>query len=199
MAEIKIEKKKPIWPWILIGVVILALLLYFFVFKDNNNSQLLDNNADTTAMAIDNQTDNEDAVAAYINFIKRDAGTMSLSHEYSHEALTKLANATEEISVKTGVDVSVDLNKVKQLSQQIMENPTATTHADDIRKASILIATALDTIQQAKFPNLSAESNNLMNDAKALDEKDLTLDQKSTVKTFYNTAADLLQKMNNNY
>lgn len=34
MAEIKIEKKNPIWPWILVGVIILALILYFFVFKD---------------------------------------------------------------------------------------------------------------------------------------------------------------------
>jgi hypothetical protein len=34
MAEIKIEKKKPIWPWI-VAVLIIAALLYFVFLKDN--------------------------------------------------------------------------------------------------------------------------------------------------------------------
>lgn len=29
MAEIKIEKKKPIWPWILVGLIILGIAIYF--------------------------------------------------------------------------------------------------------------------------------------------------------------------------
>ena len=33
MAEIEIEKKKPIWPWIILVLVILALL-YFLVFDE---------------------------------------------------------------------------------------------------------------------------------------------------------------------
>lgn len=35
MAEIKIEKKKSVWPWI-IGIIILALLIYFLAFNDRN-------------------------------------------------------------------------------------------------------------------------------------------------------------------
>jgi hypothetical protein len=34
MAEIKIEKKKPIWPWIAV-VLIIAGLLYFIFVRDN--------------------------------------------------------------------------------------------------------------------------------------------------------------------
>lgn len=34
MAEIKIEKKKPIWPWIVV-VLIIAALLYFVFLGDN--------------------------------------------------------------------------------------------------------------------------------------------------------------------
>ncbi|UJH91998.1 hypothetical protein LZ575_05060 [Antarcticibacterium sp. 1MA-6-2] len=36
MAEIKIEKKKPVWPWILLALIILGIILYF-VFADNDN------------------------------------------------------------------------------------------------------------------------------------------------------------------
>nr|MBC7612191.1 hypothetical protein [Pseudopedobacter sp.] len=197
MAEIKIEKKQPIWPWVLLGLIILAAVLYFFVFKNQNSSQLLGEDADTTAIVMDNQ--NEGAVAEYINFIDGEADTMTLAHDYSHEALSKLADATKAMSNKTGVDVSANLNEVKALSQQITNNPMATTHADDIRKASTIIATALGTIQQTKFPDLRMNSEDLMNDAKAVDENDLTLRQKSTVRTFFNSAANLLQKMNSNY
>jgi len=31
MAEIKIEKKKPIWPWIVVALIIGALIYYIFV------------------------------------------------------------------------------------------------------------------------------------------------------------------------
>ncbi|BDU24937.1 MULTISPECIES: hypothetical protein [unclassified Flavobacterium] len=31
MAEIKIEKKKPIWPWIAVVLIIAALVYYIFV------------------------------------------------------------------------------------------------------------------------------------------------------------------------
>lgn len=37
MAEIKIEKKKSIWPWI-IGIIILALLIYFLAFNKRNDN-----------------------------------------------------------------------------------------------------------------------------------------------------------------
>ncbi|WP_202110872.1 hypothetical protein [Flavobacterium hydrocarbonoxydans] len=34
MAEIRIEKKKPIWPWV-VAVVIITALLYFIFLRDN--------------------------------------------------------------------------------------------------------------------------------------------------------------------
>lgn len=34
MAEIKIEKKKPTWPWVLLAVIIIAVVA-FFVFQDD--------------------------------------------------------------------------------------------------------------------------------------------------------------------
>lgn len=37
MAEIKIEKKKPIWPWIAIVLIIGALIYYIFV-KDHETT-----------------------------------------------------------------------------------------------------------------------------------------------------------------
>jgi len=34
MAEIKIEKKRPVWPWI-VAALIIAVLVYFFVVRED--------------------------------------------------------------------------------------------------------------------------------------------------------------------
>lgn len=34
MAEIKIEKKKPVWPWI-IAILLIAAVVYFIFCRDN--------------------------------------------------------------------------------------------------------------------------------------------------------------------
>ncbi|MEO8535653.1 MAG: hypothetical protein ABI441_17990 [Flavobacterium sp.] len=34
MAEIKIEKKKPIWPWVIV-VLLISAIIYFIFFRDD--------------------------------------------------------------------------------------------------------------------------------------------------------------------
>jgi hypothetical protein len=33
-----LNRKKPIWPWFLVGLIIVALLVYFLVFRDNGEN-----------------------------------------------------------------------------------------------------------------------------------------------------------------
>lgn len=54
MAEIKIEKKKPIWPWI-VAILLISALVYYVFLRDNEvpneNRMEIENNtsADSTA------------------------------------------------------------------------------------------------------------------------------------------------------
>ncbi len=54
MAEIKIEKKKPIWPWV-VAALLIVTLIYFIFLNDNEvqvqNSTEIENttSVDTTA------------------------------------------------------------------------------------------------------------------------------------------------------
>ncbi len=56
MAEIKIEKKKPIWPWILLFLGVLALI-YFLVIKDTENDPL-NETADQVDIEIEDTSQN---------------------------------------------------------------------------------------------------------------------------------------------
>ena len=201
MAEIKIEKKKPIWPWIL-ALLVIALIVYFLFFKDttvitNENTTTNDTIVDRTEMQDDGYiNDNLSDVAAFTMFVKKDDGNMTLDHEYSHDALTKLIDATEETSEKVNFDSKMDLDNARNHANEITKNPEATDHSDHIKKATDLVSTVLMKMQQAKFPDLKSEADKVKMASDAINVKELALHQKDKIKGFLNDSADLLDKMN---
>lgn len=193
MAEIEVQKKKTnIWPWI-IGLLVLAAILYF-VFGNNNNADKAMTDRDTTT-AVNTTQQNEDAVAAYVTYVRQDTSQMGLDHSYSSNALNKLADAIQYKASATGYDVKTDLDKVRDYASQITNDPYETSHADKIRAAADIISTTLQNMQQAKYPSLSADAGEVKNAAGAINPSVLTLDQKGAVQSFFSKAADMLQKM----
>ena len=200
MAEIKIEKKAPIWPWI-VGLLLLALALYFLFFKDtavvtDGTTTTNDTIVDRTEIQDNRQDTNLTGVAAFVAFVKNDDGNMTLDHEYSNDALNKLIDATEEVANKVGYDSKIDLEKAREHADAITKDAEATTHADHIKMAAGMVSGVLQNMQKAKFTDLSAEANKAKMSSDAIDVKELTLNQKGKVKGFFADAADLLEKMN---
>ena len=201
MAEIKIEKKKPIWPWIL-ALIVIALIIYFLFFRQttvitNESSTTHDTIVDRTEMPDDEYVnDNLSDVAAFVAFVKSDDGKMTLDHEYSYNALTKLIDATQEISNKVGFDSKIDLENARKYADEITKNPEATNHADNIKKATDMISTVLQNLQAAKFPKLKSEADKVKMSSQAINVKELALNQKEKIKGFFDNAADLLENMN---
>ncbi len=195
MAELRVEKKKnPIWPWIIIGLIILGLIIYFLVLKDTDTDTETDAPAETEQVSrdpVENTT-----VAAYVNFIQADTNQMGIDHEFTNEALLRLTNATKAIADEVGVDVERDLSVVRENAKEITQDPFETTHANKIRRSADKLSDALQTIQQAEFPDLDNEANNLRNASGSINPEVLTLDQRDEVKSFFDQAADLLASMN---
>ncbi|PKO95394.1 MAG: hypothetical protein CVU12_10200 [Bacteroidetes bacterium HGW-Bacteroidetes-7] len=200
MAEIKIEKKKQIWPWLLFGLIVSALLLYFLVFS--NYDKITETvteagyNTNTDDYDLIQVKENNSTVAAYVDFVENTNQMMSLDHAYTNEALLKLTNATDAMATEVGYEVRADLEKVKEHAEMITENPFETTHADAIRKAADILTRVLQNIQKAKYPSLTQEVDELKNAAASINPEVLTLDQKDAVKNFFAKASDLLKKMN---
>ncbi len=192
MAEIKIEKKPPVWPWILAALALVALLLYFFVWNRDDTDTM----ATTDEMDMAGPAASTGAVAEYIDYVNNDADKMGLDHDYANAALEKLTRAVEAKAADTGYDVKADLDEVQQYADNITKDEFATTHANSIRKADETLARALQNMQMAKYPALSAEAEAVTNAANQINPDVLTLDQKGAVKGFFSRAADLLQKMN---
>lgn len=193
MTEIKIEKKRTVWPWILLGLGLIALLLYFFVFNKANENERVVEVPTTTLIDVHK---NNSTVTAYVTFINSDSNKMSLDHSFANEALLKLTDATNAMANEVGYNVKADLDKAKELANKITNDPFETSHADNIRKAADILAGSLQNLQQAKYPGLANEARAVKDAAMAINPEILTLDQKDAVKTFFSNAADILQKMN---
>ncbi|WP_034886211.1 hypothetical protein [Gillisia sp. JM1] len=45
MAEIKITKKTPVWPWILLFLIVIGGLFFLFFYGDTDENEFTDDNA----------------------------------------------------------------------------------------------------------------------------------------------------------
>lgn len=194
MAEIKIEKKSSIWPWI-VGLLALAVILYF-VFKSDDGDNLATEQVISTDTSGNSMTQqNGDAVASYIQFIESGAA-MGLDHAYTSEALTKLVSAVQAKAGQLGVDIAADMSKIADHANHITQDPFETSHADKIRSAADILSGSLQNLQQSKYPNLSGVTEEVKQAAEKINPNELTLDQKDAVKGFFEKSADLLRQMN---
>jgi hypothetical protein len=200
MAEIKIEQKKPIWLWLLVGFFIVALLVNFFVFRDDdeNTEAVTEPNSITNTNESDllGIKENNGTVEAYVNFVENNNEKMSLDHEYTNEALLKLIEATDAMANEVGYNVQADIEKAREYAKMIVQDSFEITHADNIRNADSILTNILQNIQKAKYPGLANEVTALKSASEAIKPGILTLEQKEAVNNYFAEASDLLQKMN---
>jgi len=139
MAGIDIEKKKPVWPSILLGLLIIAAIIAFFLWVDADEDDDIDDveavgveetdsdaNNDDTAMLT---SDTEGTIADYAAFLDEDVD-MGIGHEYTHSALTRLIEAVQQVADDLNVDVDTDMAEAKTNANDIMENPMEVDHAN---------------------------------------------------------------------
>ena len=201
MAEIKIEQKKPVWPWLLL-VLVIALVIYFLMFRNNDNVNTTEVVTEKNYVPGTNETnlldvkENNSTVAAYVNFVENSKEKMSLDHAYTNEALLKLIEASNAMANEVGYEVRADLEKAGEYAKMITKDPFETTHADNIRKADDIITNVLQNIQKAKYPGLADEVEELKSASESIKPEVLALEQKDAVKNYFAKAAELLEKMN---
>lgn len=191
MTEIKIKKKKLVWPWI-IGCGIVALLIYSIGFRDQKETVA----KEPVTEDIINVNENNLTVTAFVRFMEEDTMKMELDDTFTKEALLKLVDATNAMAEEIRFDISADMDRVIKYVNRTLAVPIENSHADSFRDAADKLTSVLKKMQQAKYPGLTREVVELENASASINWKVLTLDQKGAVKAFFKKAMNLLRKMN---
>lgn len=206
MAEIKVEKKKPVWPWILAGLILLAIL-YFLVFAGDDENDMEETNTeqvqDTTYQENNTWQDQRNdtlsstsnqGVSAYLSHVG-DKSRMGIDHEYTNNALIHLMNAVQSKADELNINIDADMQQVRQEAQEITQNPQATNHANKIKSAGEKLTDVLRKLQEERFPNLSQDVEEVRTAVQNIEPSTLTLEQKDQINMFFNEAADVLRNM----
>lgn len=206
MAEIKVEKKKPVWPWILAGLILLAIL-YFLVFAGDDENDMEETNTeqvqDTTYQENNTWQDQRNdtlsstsnqGVSAYLSHVG-DKSRMGIDHEYTNNALIHLMNAVQSKADELNINIDADMQQVRQEAQEITQNPQATNHANKIKSAGEKLTDVMKKLQEERFPNLSQDVEEVRTAVQNIEPSTLTLEQKDQINMFFNEAADVLRNM----
>ena len=192
MAGLKIDKKVVPRSWLLSGLCILALVIYLlFAVANGEKITSLESPGNETASYL-HKTDS--LVSAFVTFISNNTQT-TLDDSSTSEGLLRLAGAIESIATKTGYNLQADLDKAKQCANKMTKAPVATMRATNMRKATDILCNCLQTLQQARYPELGKIVKELKNTSATISPKILTGGQKSHIKSFFGKAALLLEKM----
>lgn len=208
MAEIKIEKKKPIWPWILAGLIILGVILYFVVadnddddFDEEENTEEVAAPTDTevnedtdTATWEDDSLSGDESVSKYLSHIG-DKKKMGINHQYSNEALIHLINALEYKAEEANINTQVEIQELKDDVRDVKKEPQSLTHANTINDVGTRIVELMEKMKNEKFPDISQDVEEVKTALQNIAPSIPTLDQKDAVNSFYKEAGDVLEKM----
>lgn len=195
MAEIKIKKKNPVWPWIILGLLVLGIIWYFFL-RDSDN-QVADEEENMTEQVIVSENENaysNSAISQFSDYIS-DTDKMGIDHEYSNGALEYLIDAVKEKADMLNVDVDADLEEASNKASEVKEDPYEVDHADLIRSSGEIITRALTTLQQEEYPDLAEDLAQVDTALKAIKPSVKTLEQKDEVNNFFKSSESLLLKM----
>jgi hypothetical protein len=208
MAQIRLEEKKSgsILPWI-IGLLLLALIIWGVAeaFDDDEieetyTEEVIEDDDVAPVAPVANNVDYMTPIAAFMATTENMEGDMGLDHEFSHKALTELVDATVAVAQAKGVNTAATtqakVDEVKQLADEITRDPMAGDHADKIKQAALLITDMLESIDQESYNSqASADISELRNEAQAISQETLTLNQKEDVRSFFGQAREVLQDM----
>lgn len=217
MAEIKIEKKKPVWPWILGIILLLAIIFFIWNYTDSDLTEdtlLVDNDSivsmDENRVYNDRGSDSttlytgsygtvtrEHALADYFKYVDNNDRTLT-NEGYYRTAFFKLITATKREAEMHNVNVTGEIETAMKDAETLTNDPGITKTPEKIRSTAEAVSRALKSIQREKFDALGNEADAVAAAANNIETKSESSQQQQNIDAFFDKAATLLQRMNEN-
>jgi len=207
MAEIKIRKKSPIWPWILLVLIILAALWYFFIYLDTADIDDADDVDDVNTEQIDDESYNSEDNTNSDAYSETDStyntsGSNQLSSQPvtttiadANKSMIDLIDAVRTKSLQTKVTISNDLKAQREKLVKTTSSTSESSWMNTMKSSGDQIIAAMQTLQKEKYPQLTNEVTSAQNSLQMVDASKTFEDQKARIDTFIRDVVTTLNKM----
>jgi hypothetical protein len=214
MAEIKIEKKRPVWPWVIVILIVLGIVTYFIYENQDNDEYNDDLNDDMSTEQIDGsinqQSDSDydlnqnyrstfDEFSAFEESIA-DSTRIAVDSSYTKKAFSNLAKAVVAKADQNALQDSEAVNYLKDyttLSANISNTPQGAETSKNFKTTSDKIVTVLEAIQTKNYPALQSQVSDLKQTNAKVDGSMSMDKQQADMNSFLYQCRDVLQAMNN--
>ncbi len=213
MTEIKIEKKKPIWPWILLVLLVLGIIAYFvYANPDNDKNDDFDDDV-TNEQVIDSRQDRMgsdsisgrqsyggvyDGYQAFDESI-RDSTRIAVDSSYTKIAFTNLTKVVVKQADKNDIEDSNALDDLRNYSMLITGVSKTSTNMENFKNFKTLcdkIGSVIGDIQAKSYPNLQQESSDLKQIASKISVSTPMNKQQTDINAFLQKSREILNSMN---
>lgn len=208
MAEIKIEKKKPVWPWILLVLIIIGILVYYFVFSDQKvvSQDYGGLTPETTIPEVNNSRSykSETKDSSYFEFNREVEKYLVMIHdkarlgndvEFTRAALIQLTNTVQAALEEKIIEIPTDQKNPESSVQENDSISDSENLADNLKKTGERIASTLESEQQLQFPDLFEEAMEIKNAITEVNPELEISEQKGNIVAFFESSGNFLKKM----
>jgi hypothetical protein len=204
MADIDIQRKgTTIWPWILLGLLALALLLWFLLGRGTTDDRAAAPVTDTVPAATETAPAAAPAALGSFHQACVDPSAQqqaALDHSYTVECLRQLADAIEQTAQQQGVAMSAvqpQTQEVRDHAQQIDQAPAQSMeHANHARLGAMAAVAAMQTLNQAPgTADAATQVNQAEQSAQSIQPGVGLMDQKAELDRFFSQAHSALSQV----
>ena len=207
MADIDIERDgRGVSLWVAIALLALAISIGWLLISnptgEANVAELdsIDNPA--SAASQDEAGTVERSFASEVNSFltwnedHRAADTMGVDHRYTAEGIRHLASALGALAAAgEGARVESEMTALRNYADTLEQDRASTTHARQARAAFVSLGGLMSAMQQSRFPDLAPTMADVRGAAAAVDVTRPLLEQRTTVKEFFDRAAAAVRRM----
>lgn len=214
MAEIKIEKKKPVWPWIILILIILGIIAYW-VYNNNYNKDYENDDANIEQKdtinnnylgnpqdAETNQYDDGSTAMMELMTALKDSSRFGTDSIFTKTALINLAKITVAKAKAFSLTNSTSFTELEHFVATNVSDMNGNQGTDNMEMSknfesvSDQIVTVIQDIQAKSFPNMQKQISDLKSTVSKLDGAVDLSKQQTNVQSFFRQAHGLLHNMN---
>ncbi len=199
MADIKLERReRTVWPWVLVGVLVLALLVWFLADRGPRIAEMDVDAPPAAAFPTEELPPGEAGnFAAWVRDTdaRDEAGR---EHEYTADGIRHLAGAigdVTELDSVQGQPLDEQLDRMRTYADSVQRDPEAVNHARHARSAFLLGTELLEGIDRAEHPQVDVGISQTREAAGMVDANALLLDQIDRVERFFGNASETVTRM----